>query len=213
MRQRQFHLDRDEDEGGLPVWRSPYVERRTPWGDPVFIHGYTFAEFAVWRQRVQEMSKRPDAEPSPSRLQLWQVTAVCRTAPDGPVMFIVPHTNEQVALRNLEQALPKPWIEFVCQESDALGLRGYVPPEEGAPAQARAEATLLEQLSNPQFWARLSWLSERLCGVPLVENRRPIGELLTVFERDEEARRELVSGLLAPMKALAGMGRGPGGAR
>lgn len=179
--------------------------RRTVVGDVLtWVHGYSGRDAADFAKIAQALSGK--AEPSERQRQIAQVLCVCRTEPGGTQRtFTVPLGNAQLmrqCAEALEAGLPGRWVETVCQESDALALLHYVPAPDAAEGKQQA---LRELLADDQFWAMMDWLSMQIEGVPLRENDRPIGEVLTRASRDLEWRNRLI-GVVSDMAAMAAGG-------
>jgi len=162
-------------------WTPPSVERYVPGVGPTYVHGYTGADAAKWRQAARNMAR--GSEPTPEQYAVAHVLWVCRTAPGGADhTFKVSLQDARRAFERMMEALPGKWVETACHESDALSLQGYFPQDQQGPSaagiSAEAQRRLGELLADEECWAALSTLSLKLYGVPLGENRRPMGEVL-----------------------------------
>jgi len=193
------------DERGLPVYRPPCRERALPDGRSLYVHGYTLADAAQWKQHARTWDKlAPNEEPRPHTLKLVQVVYVCRTEPDSEQrVFVVRQGGEAQVREQLGTRLPGRFIDAVCAESDGLALDGYLPSEESRrPHMEEGRKALHELLGDKQFWARLNWLSLKLYKVSLLHNREPIGEVLTVLRLDQEAQDRLLEAI-GPLALMA----------
>jgi hypothetical protein len=163
---------------------------------PTYIHGYTGADAAKWKRAARNLAR--GGNPSPEQLAVAQALWVCRTQPGGTVpTFKVSLQTAPQAFDEMMDRLPGKWVEQACLDSDMLTLEGYYPlpnPARQAAIEA-AQQRLGEQLADPELWNALSLLSLKLYGVPLAENGRPLGELMTYLERECATRRELSSAL------------------
>ncbi|GAG19115.1 unnamed protein product, partial [marine sediment metagenome] len=129
----QIVFDGSKD-GGLPPYQPPCAERRLPDGRSFWIHGYTLADTAAWKQAARMMEGViPPDEASPHTQRLAQVVFVCRTGPDADRrLFVVRQGGEAQVRDHLAKHLPGRFLDAVCAESDGLALQGYLPPEKSS---------------------------------------------------------------------------------
>jgi hypothetical protein len=203
------------EEAGLPEYTPACRERRVGGLGSMWVHGYTLADSAKWRGEArmlcQEHTDRIldiEKDPPQKYLDLAQVVAVCRTGPGAAQRtFTVTTGGRRQACEQLLGRLPGKWLRAVCTESDNLALDGYLPPDQTRhPEVAEAVARLGEQLADRKFWTALSYLTEKLFGIPVTENHKPIGEVLTALRLDMEAKEDFVRAI----GAVAGFGGGEG---
>jgi len=183
-------------ESAVFEWEPPCVQRWVPGIGATWVHGYSGADMARWRTAAQHMAA--GGQPTAEQLACAQVIWVCRTAPNGAERtFQVELATAAEACRQLRDQLPGRWVEEACSDSDLLTLSGYYPPPEVVAAEplAMAIGKLGQALSEPEVWSALSVLSLRLYGVPLAENRRPVGEVLEHMVADQRWQHDLASGV------------------
>lgn len=187
----------------MPAFDAPCVERGFP-GGTTFVHGYSGRDAARWVEVARMLAPAP-SEPTERHRQIAQVLDVCRTAPGSEARTFQVPMNQQLARKAaeaLEAGLPGPWIEMVCRESDAISLRDYVPLSTAEPGRDRKLGDLL---ADDEFWAVMDWLSTQLDGVPLRENGRPLGQVLSRANRDLDWRNRLL-GVVGDLAAMAAGG-------
>lgn len=186
-----------------PGWQPPCLERRIPGTEAVtYIHGYTGADAAQVRKLARSISK---GEPDQALVDVCQVLIVCRTAPGSKEhTFPVKWQTAKDFVTALREKLPGPFVEFVCRESDALSMQDYFPQSKGD-TNGEAGKRLGEALSDPEYWVALDLVSRKLCGRPLAENGEPIGNVLTLLERDQSARNAMLE-LFGTLAAAGGVG-------
>jgi len=200
------------DDHGLPDYVPVCRERRVLDIGATWVHGYTMADVSLWkfesRQMYIEHTGRviePDDDAPPKYVDLAQAIHVCRTGPgEQSRTFVVTTGGRRQAVEQLIERLPGQWVRAVCRESDSLALDGYLPPEKtNRPEVALAKERLGQQLNDRRFWAALNYLSLKVMGVSLRENRRPAGEVLTLLRQDVEAQEKLIE-FLGPLGAMVG---------
>lgn len=201
-------FDGSQDHDDMLVYRPQCVERDVMGMGVTYVHGYTGQDIGAWRH-VAEMIARevPEArdgkQPSPEVLRMAQAIVVCRTAAGGEHRTFTVHFGGERQAWEAFRRLPGSWVESVCRDSDALTLIEYHPPHRDGAADEAAEHTLHELLTTDEkLWQALDYCSARLFGVPLVDCGQPLAEVLTLLDREIEARSELV-GALGQLAAAA----------
>ena len=197
-----MHEQRGEESAAFAATPMPCLERGLPAGGTTWVHGYTFAEAAKWKQAARTMAG--GREPTRDHLAIAQVAWVCRVEPgSAEFTFKLSLHDAPQGFQQLAAHLPAKWVEQACLESDMLSLEGYYPPPRDDKSGATFEAIqrLGEQLADEELWQGLSLVSLKLYGVPLAENGRPLGEVLSHLERDVELRHRLAE-TFAPLAAL-----------
>jgi len=198
----------------LPEWQPAALERRLPGGGVMWVHGATGKDAARWlgmarnwagERGLTDRDGKP--RPTPEMLALCQVITVCRQGPgDADPTFIVGVHQLDEVMGLCQQHLPAEFVETVCRESDQLSLLDYYPPKGDRQARTdEAQTRLGEQLADQELWSALSLVSLKLYGVPLADNGRPLGDVLSHLQRDIVTRMELLQSL-GTLAAAAGVG-------
>jgi hypothetical protein len=202
-----MRVEDGEPQGELSPWQPPCVHRSLPLGEGLetWVHAYTGADADRWQRLARAMAGR--GKPDALTLAVAQLCVVCRCGPEPdaePTFTLNVHSAER-AFAALCDLLPEALVKRVCEESDAKTLEGYYLPAGVAKAGREAVARFGEQLADPEFWGALNYLSQKLCGVPLVDNGQPLGHVLSVALYDREAQATLINGVAA-MAGAGGFG-------
>lgn len=192
----------DISAGSLPPYVAPCVERHAPGVGAFWVHAWTLADAARWRDVAHRVA---GGEPDATTLALVQMVYVCRTGPGSQEStFRINGFNPAPDIHRLREAMPGPVVEAICRESDALGMAGYVPPADSPRRQMVRERIGL-QMVRDEAWQHLVGLVCAVFGAPPEELRITPAELWAVHDRDINLREQL-GGVLSAVGALGGLG-------